>query len=61
MVPIAIDESWRLLRFNLLPVPFGTRIRVRIGDPISRHADEDPSAPLGAARVEIEKSLEGWR
>lgn len=61
VVPVAIDESWRLLRYNLLPVPFGTRIRVHIGDPIARHADADPSALLSEARQEIEKRLEAWR
>ena len=34
VVPVCIDESWRLLRYNLRPVPFGTRVRVWIGDPI---------------------------
>ena len=61
VVPIAIDESWRLLRFNLMPVPFGTRIRVHIGDPIARPPDEDPSALLYGVRQEIEKTIEGWR
>jgi 1-acyl-sn-glycerol-3-phosphate acyltransferase len=61
VVPIAIDESWRLLRFNLLPVPFGTRIRVHIGDPIARHPDADPAGLLDEARQEIEKTLESWR
>jgi 1-acyl-sn-glycerol-3-phosphate acyltransferase len=61
VVPIAIDESWRLLRSNLLPVPFGTRIRVHIGDPIARHAGEDSSALLYEAREEIEKKLDEWR
>jgi 1-acyl-sn-glycerol-3-phosphate acyltransferase len=61
VVPIAIDESWRLLRFNLLPVPFGTRIRVHIGDPIERRPDEDRSALLDGARQEIEKTIGGWR
>jgi 1-acyl-sn-glycerol-3-phosphate acyltransferase len=61
VVPIAIDESWRLLRFNLLPVPFGTRIRVHIGDPIARDADADPAVLLYEAREKIEKKLEEWR
>jgi 1-acyl-sn-glycerol-3-phosphate acyltransferase len=61
VVPIAIDESWRLLRFNLLPVPFGTRIRVHIGDPIECRPDEDRSALLDGARQEIEKVIGGWR
>ncbi len=58
---VAIDESWRLLRFNLLPVPFGTRVRVRIGAPIARRADEDRHALLERARAEIERTLAGWR
>ena len=61
IVPVAIDESWRLLRWNLMPVPFGTRIRVRIGDPIPRGLEEDAVAILEQCRREIEKSLEGWR
>ncbi len=61
VVPIAIDESWRLLRFNLLPVPFGTRVRVHIGAPVARHPEEDPMAVLTRAREEIEKTLVSWR
>ena len=61
VVPVAIDESWRLLRFNLLPVPFGTRIRVWIGDPIPRRDDEDRHAILQEVREQIEKRLASWR
>jgi 1-acyl-sn-glycerol-3-phosphate acyltransferase len=61
VVPITIDESWRLLRYNLTPVPFGTQIRVRIGDPIERSPDEDPLAIVEDVRKQIESNLEGWR
>ncbi len=61
VVPITIDGSWRLLRFNLMPVPFGTRIRVHIGDPIARHPNEDPIALLEQLRKQIEGNLESWR
>jgi len=61
VVPITIDGSWRLLRSNLLPVPFGTRIRVRVGDPIERRSDEKPSEILALCRQEMTKTLEGWR
>jgi 1-acyl-sn-glycerol-3-phosphate acyltransferase len=61
IVPVAIDGSWRLLRSNLLPVPFGTRIRVRVGHPIERSPDEDLSAILAECQREIAKTLEGWR
>jgi 1-acyl-sn-glycerol-3-phosphate acyltransferase len=61
VVPLAIDESWRLLRFNLMPVPFGTRVRVWIGAPIARAKDEDRVALLEETRAEIERTLERWR
>jgi len=61
IVPVAIDASWRLLRFGLFPIPYGTRIRVRIGPPIERHAGEDRHALLHETRAQIEKALEGWR
>lgn len=61
VVPVTIDESWQLLRHNLLPVPFGTRIRFCIGDPIERHDAEDLSAVLAEVHHEIEKTLASWR
>ncbi len=61
VVPVTIDESWRLLAHDLLPVPFGVRIRVRLGDPIPRGPGEDRSAILEAARAEIERTLRRWR
>lgn len=61
VVPVTIDESWRLLSHNLLPVPFGTRIRVRFGDPILRDDEKDPGRMLARARGEIEDTLVRWR
>jgi 1-acyl-sn-glycerol-3-phosphate acyltransferase len=61
VVPVAIDESWQLLRFNLLPVPFGTRVRVHIGTPRERSPGEDRHALLLEVRQEIEKTLGAWR
>lgn len=61
IVPAVIDGSWRLLRFNLFPVPFGTEIRVRIGDPIERHPDEDRVALLEQVREQMSNTLETWR
>ena len=60
-LPIAIDESWRLLRHNMLPVPWGLRIRVGIGQPIPRTAGEDPAALIARVRDEIDAMLRGWR
>ena len=61
VVPVAIDESWRLLRHNYLPVPFGTRVRVHVGEPIARRADEDPSALLARVHAAIADALGRWR
>jgi 1-acyl-sn-glycerol-3-phosphate acyltransferase len=61
VVVFAIDESWRLLRWNLLPIPFGTRVRVSIGAPIARRPDEDHQALLDGARAQIERTLARWR
>jgi 1-acyl-sn-glycerol-3-phosphate acyltransferase len=61
LVPFVIDGSWRLLRFNLLPVPFGTRIRVYIGAPIERQPEEDHLALLNEARSEMKRVIARWR
>jgi 1-acyl-sn-glycerol-3-phosphate acyltransferase len=61
IVPLVIDESWRLMRFNMLPVRFGTRIRVHIGAPIERQPHEDRLALLEEVRKRMEKVLTGWR
>jgi lysophospholipid acyltransferase (LPLAT)-like uncharacterized protein len=60
-VAITIDESWRLLQNNLMPVPFGTRIRMSIGDPIERRPDEDPIELLAEVHRQIATNLETWR
>jgi len=61
VVIVAIDESWRLLRFKLMPIPYGVRVRVKIGAPIARSPDEDRQALIGGARAEIERTLARWR
>jgi 1-acyl-sn-glycerol-3-phosphate acyltransferase len=61
ILPVAIDNSWKLLRDNLLPAPFGTRVRVYIGNPIARRPDEDRSALLKRVREEIAATLARWR
>jgi len=61
IVPTTIDGSWELLRNKMFPVPFGTRIRVRFGDPIERSNDEDHQVLLERAREEIAATLQHWR
>jgi 1-acyl-sn-glycerol-3-phosphate acyltransferase len=57
VVPVCIDESWGLLRYNLMPMPFGTRVRVWIGAPITRHKDEDSEALLARCEQLIGAAL----
>lgn len=61
VVPTTIDGSWELLRNKMFPVPFGTRIRVRFGDPIARTDGDDPTALVAQARTEIDATLARWR
>jgi 1-acyl-sn-glycerol-3-phosphate acyltransferase len=61
VVPLAIDESWRLLAHSFFPVPWGVRVRVHIGEPIARRADEDRAALIDQVRGEIAAALDRWR
>ncbi|MFP8880135.1 MAG: lysophospholipid acyltransferase family protein [Myxococcota bacterium] len=61
VVPFTVDNSWKLFRHNLLPVPFGTRVRIWIGDPIERRPDEDRRELVNEVHDRIEKTLLRWR
>jgi 1-acyl-sn-glycerol-3-phosphate acyltransferase len=61
VVPVCIDHSWRLLRHNLLPVPFGVTVRVWIGEPIARRAGEDREALLDDVEAAIHAALRRGR
>jgi len=61
VVPVSIDGSWQLFRNNLLPVPFGTRIRIRFADPIRRSEGVSGTQILERVRTEIDQTLRHWR
>lgn len=61
VVPVAIDESWRLLEHNFFPVPWGVRVRVHIGRPMTRRPGEEPRALLERVHGEIAAALARWR
>jgi 1-acyl-sn-glycerol-3-phosphate acyltransferase len=61
VVAIAIDQSWRLLEHNFLPIPWGVRVRVWIGEPMARHPDEDHAELIERARAQIAATLDRWR
>ena len=53
VLPVVIDESWRLFRHNCLPVPWGVRVYVRLGPPIARQPGEDRAALLDRVHDEM--------
>jgi 1-acyl-sn-glycerol-3-phosphate acyltransferase len=59
VVPVAVDGAWKLLRYNLKPVPFGTTVRVRFGDPIPR-APGDADEIAAKAEAWIAATLDEW-
>ncbi|MDJ0790635.1 MAG: lysophospholipid acyltransferase family protein [Acidimicrobiia bacterium] len=60
IVPTVIDGSWIVFKHNMMPVPYGTDVRVRFGAPIERHADEDPAEILERCRVFAQATLDEW-
>lgn len=60
VVPTVIDGSWKVFANNMMPVPFGTDVRVRVGTPIERSADEDPDAILAECRQFAQNTLDEW-
>lgn len=46
IIPTAIDGSWKVFAHNMFPIPYGTRVSVRFGEPIPREPDEDPAEIL---------------
>jgi 1-acyl-sn-glycerol-3-phosphate acyltransferase len=61
VVPVTIDESWKLLLRNMFPLPWGVRIRVAVGEPIARRPGEDPNAVVDRVRGTMEATLARWR
>ncbi len=59
VVPVAISGSWRLAENNMFPVPFGTEVRIRFGDPIERHPD-DVDELLATVESYIRSTLAEW-
>ncbi|MGH7785533.1 MAG: lysophospholipid acyltransferase family protein [Candidatus Binatia bacterium] len=57
VVPVCIDQSWHLLRDNLMPVPFGVQLRVWIGEPIARRPGENREALLSQIEQTIHAAL----
>lgn len=52
VLPIALSGSWELLRWNLRPIPFGTRVKMKILPPLATTAD--------GALEEAEAQIREW-
>lgn len=61
ILPVAVDGGWLAMRHNFLPVPFGTHMRMRIGDPILRSQEEDRRAMVAEAEAFTRATLNEWR
>jgi 1-acyl-sn-glycerol-3-phosphate acyltransferase len=60
VLPLTIDQSWRLLAHNMFPVPWGVRVRVGLGEPIARRPG-DTDEVLERVRAEMQATLARWR
>ena len=60
VVPVTIDGSWKLFEKNMMPVPFGTKVRLRFGSPIERTTG-DAAELVEKAEAEIGETLQRWR
>ena len=60
IVPTVIDGSWKVFSHNMFPIPYGTHVRVRFGDPIEREPDEDPSEITQRCAQWADEVLNEW-
>ncbi|MGE5181860.1 MAG: lysophospholipid acyltransferase family protein [Acidobacteriota bacterium] len=61
VVPVCIDNSWRIMKNKMLPIPWGVRVRFWAGDPIERRPDEDPYALVGELERRIRETMARFR
>jgi hypothetical protein len=50
-----------LLAHNLLPIPFGVRVRIRFCAPLPRDGAEEDTELLARSREKIVSTIRGWR
>ena len=61
IIPTVIDGSWEVFANNMFPIPYGTHVRVRFGDPIAREPDEDPAEIVERCAQWAEDVMEEWK
>ncbi len=60
IVPTAIDGSWKVFEHNMVPIPYGTAVKVRLGTPIARTPDESPEDVIDQCRTFTLDTLAAW-
>jgi 1-acyl-sn-glycerol-3-phosphate acyltransferase len=60
VIPVVIDGSWKLLRYDLRPIPYGTKVRLRLGDPMGRMPG-DATVMIDKSELWIRDTLAEWR
>jgi 1-acyl-sn-glycerol-3-phosphate acyltransferase len=61
VVPVCLDNSWRILVNKMLPIPWGLRLRCWIGDPNERRPDEDPYELVAEIEHQIRTAMARFR
>ncbi len=61
VIPTAIEGSWRVFQRNMFPIPYGTKVRVRFGEPMFRLPGESPVEILDRCQAWIAQTLQEWR
>mgnify|MGYP001824208326 CR=1 FL=1 len=61
IIPTAIEGSWRVFQRNMFPIPYGTKVRVRFGEPMFRLPGESPVEILDRCQAWIGQTLQEWR
>ena len=61
VIPVCIDNSWRILMHKMMPIPWGIQLRCWIGDPIEREPGEDPYRLLEEIERQIRAAMARFR
>lgn len=60
IIPTAIDGSWKVFAHNMFPIPFGTKVRVRFGEPILRSEQLDAAEVVAHCSQWTRDVLASW-
>lgn len=61
VVPVCIDNSWRIMQHGMKPIPWGIRMRFWAGDPIERKPGDDPYAIVAECERQIRATMARFR